>query len=239
MKRSLWAVILMALLSCATVLPALADSDPCFDAGGLLDEATGQCVQHAALDIRSDYPLEAAQLSPAMAAAINEFINGSYTEFMSNFPATGFVPGSGNPWALDIQYDVVEGVVTTTLVFTRYTYTGGANGTQDYRTITVSLPAGDLLTLEDIFADGVDPYTTLRPLAEAALTELLGEAAFPDMMAPGLEPLPENYQRWALTEDGLNLYFDEYQVAPGAAGSLMITIPLSELSGLLRSEYLP
>lgn len=238
MKRSLFALMLVALLAGASV-PAFAQDDPCFDVGGLIDAATGACVQHAALDIHSVYPLEAAQLSAAMAGAIDDFINGSYAEFMSNFPVTGFLPGSGNPWALDLQPEILQGISTTSVVFTRYTYTGGANGTTDYHTLTATLPAGDLLTLEELFVVDVNPYATLQPLAEAALIAQLGDAAFPDMMALGLEPVPENYQNWALTETSLNLYFNKYQVAPGAAGAPVIAIPLSDLSDVLQTKYLP
>lgn len=238
MKRSLFVLMLVVLVAGAAV-PAFAQDDPCFDVGGLVDETTGACVQHAALDIHSVYPLEAAQLSPALAAAIDSFINGSYAEFMSNFPATGFLPGSGNPWALDLQPETLQGVSTASVVFTRYTYTGGANGTTDYHTLTVALPAGDLLTLEDLFVVDVNPYATLQPLAEAALIAQLGDAIIPDMMTPGTEPTPENYQNWALTETTLNLYFNKYQVAPGAAGAPMISIPLSDLSDVLQAQYLP
>ncbi|HYO88215.1 MAG TPA: DUF3298 domain-containing protein [Candidatus Limnocylindrales bacterium] len=238
MKRSLFVAGLLALVLSAAALPAFAHEEHCMEVGGQIDKATGECIQHAVLDIKSVYPIEAAHLSDAMAEAIDSFINGSYAAFVGEFANAGFIPGSGNSWALDIQNEIVQGVSTVSVVFTRYTYTGGANGTQDYATITADFASGSLLTLEDVFMDGVDPYTTLQPLAEAALTELLGDAAIPDMMAPGLELTPENYRRWALTTDSLNLYFDEYQVAPGAAGSLMVSIPLSSLSGVLQPQFL-
>ncbi len=239
MKRSLLVMGLLALVLSAAALPAFAQDDTCMMVGGVMDETNGQCVQRASLDISSVYPLEAAAVSDEMAAAINDYIDGSYAAITAQFAEAGFVPSSAYTWTLDIQSEVLQGVSTVSVVFTRYTYTGGANGMAEYATATADAASGSLLTLEDIFAEGVDPYTTLQPLAEAALTEELGDMAVPDMMTPGLEPVPANYKNWALTADSLNLYFDEYQVAPGAAGAPMVAIPLSELSDVLQPQYLP
>ena len=218
-------------------LPAFAHDDHCMEVGGNTNDA-GQCIQAGSLEISSDYPIDAAHISDALTAGIDEYINGSFDEFVGMF-AQGFVPSVAFPWSLYIDSEVLDGVSTVSVVFSRYQFTGGANGNNDYHTLTAVVESGDLLTLPDIFVSGVDPYTTLEPLAVAALTELLGEAAVPEMLAEGTAPVPENYQNWALTADSLNLYFNEYQVAPGAAGALSIAIPLTELADVLQLQYLP
>lgn len=236
MNRPLIALGLSAALLIAA-LPAFAHEDHCTEVGGVLQD-DGQCIQAGSLQITSEYPIEAAHVSDEMAAAIDTYINGSFDEFVGMF-AEGFVPSVAFPWVLDIQSEVLDGVSTVSVVFTHYAYLGGANGNADYHTITAVVDGGNLLTLPDIFVEGVDPYTTLQPLAEAALTEQLGDMAAPDMIGPGTEPTAENYQSWALTKDSLNLYFNEYQVAPGAAGPQMVSIPLSELTDVLQPQYLP
>ena len=236
MKRPLFALGLSAVLL-AAALPAFAHDDHCFEVGGNLNDA-GQCVQAGSLEISSNYPIEAAHVSDEMAAAIDGFINGSFDDFVGLF-AEGFVPSVAFPWSLYIDSEVLDGASTVSVVFTRYQFTGGANGNSDYHTVTANVVEGNVLALTDIFVEGVDPYTTLEPLAVAALTEQLGDAAIPDIMALGTAPTAENYQDWALTTDSLNLYFDEYQVAPGAAGPQAIAIPLSELADVLQPQYLP
>jgi hypothetical protein len=46
----------------------------------------------------------------------------------------------------------------------------------------------------------------------------------------------ENYRNWNITPDGLMITFDEYQVAPYAAGPQTVTVPYSELRGLINPE---
>ncbi len=55
----------------------------------------------------------------------------------------------------------------------------------------------------------------------------------------GLEPLPENYQSFALSEDTLTIFFAEYQVTAGVFGSPVVEIPLSALTDVLDAHFLP
>lgn len=236
MKRVAFASALLTLLLVAA-FPAFAHEDHCFEVGGVVNE-DGECIQAAAVEITSVYPIEAAHVSDGMAAAIDAYIGESYT-MMSDLFAQGFVPSVAIPWVMNIESEVVDGVSTVSAVFLRYTYTGGANGNSEYHTVTAEVQSGTVLSLTDIFVEGVDPYTTLEPLAAAALAEAGGDMTDPTMIAAGTAPVPENYKSWALTTDSLNLYFDEYQVAAGAAGPIMISIPLTELSDVLQPQYLP
>lgn len=236
MKRLFTALGLSAVLL-ITALPAFAHEDHCMEVGGNMND-DGHCIQAGSLEITSDYPMEAAHVSDALTAAIDEYINGSFDEFVGMF-AEGFVPSVAFPWTLNIQNEILDGAWTVTVVFSRYMFTGGANGNTDYHTITAVIPSGEVIALPDIFAEGVDPYTTLQPLAVAALTAQLGDMADASMIADGTAPIPENYQNWALTPDALNLYFNEYQVAPGVVGAPSISIPLADMLDVLRPDYLP
>lgn len=236
MKRSLLALGLSAALLVAA-LPAFAHEDHCFEVGGV-ENADGQCIQAGSLQITSLYPMEAAHVSDELTAEIDAYINGSYTDFVNQF-GEGFVPSVAFPWVLDIQSEVLDGVSTVSVVFTRGTYTGGANGINEYHTVTAVVDGGNVLTLPDIFVEGVDPYTTLQPLVEPLIAEQAGDMTDENMIADGTAPTAENYESWALTTNSLNIYFDEYQVAAGAQGPVMVSIPLSELTDVLQPQYLP
>lgn len=237
MKRSFTLLALLALLLAVMALPALAHEDHCTEIGGVTDEE-GRCIQHAAIQITVDYPMEASHVSDALTAAIDEIIAGSFNEIVGWF-SEGFQPVPVPGWSLNIEHEILDGPGTVSVVFSRYSYTGGANGIAEYITVTSAIVGGELLALPDLFLDGVDPYATLQPLAVAALTEQLGDAAVPDFIDAGTAPTPENYADWALTTDSLMLYFDEYQVAPGAAGPQAITLPLSALADVLQPQFLP
>jgi len=45
------------------------------------------------------------------------------------------------------------------------------------------------------------------------------------MIDYGTAPVPENFKNFNFNSYGLTIYFQRYQVAPGAAGSLTVMIP--------------
>ena len=92
-----------------------------------------------------------------------------------------------------------------------------------------SLREARALKLEDLFTPG---SAYLKTLADYCIEELQLE----DEWRKGAEPKRDNYTRWNLTRDGLLITFDEYQVAPYAAGIPEVAIPYGELSAMLRKE---
>lgn len=46
-------------------------------------------------------------------------------------------------------------------------------------------------------------------------------------------------QYWYLNHDGLVIYYNQYEIAPYAAGIIKIEIPYSDLEGILKEEYFP
>lgn len=81
-----------------------------------------------------------------------------------------------------------------------------------------------MLALEDLFRPSSD---YLVVLSRYSLDDLKrrGVLEWDD----GALPLPENFQRWNLTAQGLLISFDEYMVAPYAAGPQSVVIPYEVL----------
>jgi hypothetical protein len=52
----------------------------------------------------------------------------------------------------------------------------------------------------------------------------------------GALPAPENYQQWNITPEGLLISFDEYTVAPYAAGPQSVVVPYAVLEGIVAPE---
>ncbi len=120
---------------------------------------------------------------------------------------------------------------TDTVVLSMYTYTGGANGTELYYTITAD-KSGKLLMIDDV----------VKPEKQADFVKLVknevlkygqGELGmiFPEAVA-GISM--ETLNKWAFTEDGMKIYFDKYEVAPGAAGALSILLPKDQIADYIR-----
>lgn len=115
----------------------------------------------------------------------------------------------------------------------RYEFTGGANGFSSYSTYNFGLLKGELrpLSLSDLFRPGHDA----RAEASAALDAVLHK----------LDPLPsdlrggvpfalnaEQAERFSIDADGLNFYFNKYELGVGAEGDFVVPIPFSALPGL-------
>ncbi len=207
----------------------------CLQKGGNLTD--GQCILSANLKMSVQYPLDLAQ-NDLVASTIDPFIQTTKNDFLSVL-TQGFQPGSGG-YELDINTDVVPySSDVTSLVFSIYNYSGGAHGTSAYQTYTFDLAAGQLVTLEDLFQPNSGYLAVIDPLVEQALKTQVGDMIDPTWLQQGTGENPENYRHFALGADALTFYFDQYQVAPGAAGTQSVSIPLSALSDVLAPEYAP
>lgn len=100
-------------------------------------------------------------------------------------------------------------------------------------TLNYDLSQGKELALADLFLPNTD---YLGAISKYCIAELSKQPFFDSPFAEGAQPKPENYRNWNITPDGLMITFDEYQVAPYAAGPQTITVPYSELNSLINRQ---
>lgn len=100
------------------------------------------------------------------------------------------------------------------------------------RTLNFDLERGEVLLLADLFLPEADYLTVMADFCKAELATR--EIGFELGFASGADPLPENYRNWNLTYEGLLVTFDEYQVAPYAAGMQQVLIPYQDLAALIN-----
>lgn len=111
---------------------------------------------------------------------------------------------------------------------------GAAHPAAEPSTLTIDLATGRPLALADLALPGAD---LLGRLSRASREDLL--ARYSDRETPrasiraGTRPRPRNFSAWAVTPDGLELTFAEYQVGPYSLGRPVVTVPWSELAGLI------
>lgn len=143
-------------------------------------------------------------------------LNQQFTEFGSSFALSYEVTASSPTWL--------------SLRFSGAGYVDGAAHPYHYTiTLTYDLAANRALALADLFLPG---SAYLERVASAAIQRLQERAEF--MFPEGANPSPENYRNWNITPEGLLITFDEYQVAPYAAGSQLVVIPYSELADMIN-----
>lgn len=134
---------------------------------------------------------------------------------------------------LDIGYSVTSAEPhALSLLLSIAGYADGAAHPYHYaQALNFDLVADHPLALADLFLPGAD---YLGRMAAYCLTELQTRE-FVDSLA-GAAPTADNYARWNITPAGLLITFNEYQVAPYAAGAQTVTVPYDVVQDLIAPE---
>jgi Protein of unknown function (DUF3298) len=143
-------------------------------------------------------------------------------------------------YAYGATYQQYQSSSTVSYVFLVYEDTLGAHPNSFYQTFTFDLQ-GNQLQLADLFKPNTSYLTVLSPLAYqnvvAQLTQREGSAPAGDELDTvrmGTEPSPEALQFYYIDGNTLHLLFPPYQVAAYAAGAFDVSIPMSQLSSILK-----
>lgn len=167
-------------------------------------------------------------------AYLKQIVQNEIDGFKTNTLAYASTPPMVNGSSLEIQYSVLgqRGDIWS-IQFLVYFYADGAAHPGHYSiSVNYDLANSREVTLDELFLPGSDYLTTLADISKAELaTRDIGFESF----STGADPLPENYTRWNLSNEGfLVVTFDEYQVAPYAAGPQTVTIPVSQLQTIVN-----
>ena len=108
---------------------------------------------------------------------------------------------------------------------------GAAHPAHYSHAITYDLSAGRVLALEELFQPG---SAYLETLSTFCLEDLAARGTL--AWEEGALPKAENFQDWNLTPGGLEIMFDEYQVAPYASGPQTVLIPYERLKDVMNPE---
>lgn len=170
-----------------------------------------------------------------VASAIDRYLAGWFDAELARFEredrafvvagadAEGFAPGF-----LEVR---PTGAATASLLSVAFTVTsmhqGMAHPETVVETVTFELSTGRAVELPELFVPGSDVYGTVSaevvPLLVAALDPTGDGWAEPGVRA-GAAADPDLLRRFVVDAAGLTLHFDQYQVAPGAAGPQVVTL---------------
>lgn len=144
------------------------------------------------------------------------------------------VPESETTWYL--SFLVTKSFICDTLLSLRYessNYMGGAHPNAQTMFQNVNASGKSITRLMHFFSDTLQ----IRSLAEAAFRQQAGLAADSNLAAEGYLFENNEFQltpNFGFTKEGLVFYYNNYEIAPYAAGPTEVLIPYEQLQGLFR-----
>lgn len=170
--------------------------------------------------------------------AIDAVVEGWARKLATEFTVDAEEARDERPWSSELSFEVPrnDGKVLS-LVFSHYTYTGGAHPNSSYRTFHFLLPDGYQADIAELFSP-----RGIRRISDMSIATLRRDLAGPDGMSDvdwirrGAGPNPKNFSSFVLTPVELTVLFDAYQVAAYAAGPQEVKIPASRLRDTLRPD---
>jgi len=124
-----------------------------------------------------------------------------------------------------------------------YQFTGGAHGNTNYVITNYDIKTGEKIDWRQIFLMNSDFFQKISELSFKNLKEKLTTGETPlsndEWIKEGTAPNEENYNtNVGFTENGLLIIFQQYQVAPYAAGPQEVIIPYQNIENFLNLSVL-
>ena len=126
-----------------------------------------------------------------------------------------------------------------------YYFSGGAHGNEEVYTFNYDIAENKEISINDFLGLSQQNLEKLAQLASQEVTSQLQSSGMQtdnflrQMIEQGTKPTQENFKDFNFSYNSLIIYFQKYQVAPGAAGSITITLYKDTLeSNSIKSDYL-
>ena len=126
-----------------------------------------------------------------------------------------------------------NGLLSITIDY--YQFTGGAHGNTERKPYNYDLKTGQELSLQDLFKTGVN-YTEIlnrEIAAQIRANQNGGYFTQPDLAFKTID----GNQPFYLTDDGLVIYFGQYEIAPYYVGIPEFNIPFSLLKNSIKPRF--
>ncbi|MFJ5766182.1 polysaccharide deacetylase family protein [Lysinibacillus sp. NPDC093210] len=124
-------------------------------------------------------------------------------------------------------------------VLTKMQYFGGANHVVSTTTFFYNNETGEQINIQTLLQNDNNNLSTLAAYVRKDLQQnlQLKEVLNEDEVLKVTEPKWENFNRFAIVDDSIHFYFDEYEIASGSAGAPIVKLSLSLINPLLASEF--
>ena len=212
----------------------LSFSGSSFGLGSVTSKQTGQSPDY---EITAQTPaLQDSSLPHAgdFGRAVTAVIQAEVDAFKKNLLDLAPQPDSNGSY-FDLKYELIfKGDTFYSLQFKISAYAqGAAHPSNRIVSFNYDLARGQVISLDQLFSPGSDYLQIISDYCKSELAKR--EIAF-DSQQQGADALPENYQNWNISDNGLVIVFNEYQVAAYAAGPQIVVIPYSVLKPVINPQ---
>jgi hypothetical protein len=166
---------------------------------------------------------------------LNEIVTKEVDTFRQSFQQNTAPPVTEAGSAVDVTYQLISQIGDIWSIKLDFSfYSDGAAHPGLYSiTVNYDLAQGKELALGDLFLPNSN---YLEAISNYCIAELSKQPFFDTPFQEGAKPTAENYRNWNITKDGLMITFDEYQVAPYAAGPQTVVVPYSTLQTVINPQ---
>lgn len=225
-KRWTLCLLLLTLAGCAAPGP-----DPALvrDAGASLGGFPVKRLSenNDCYSLQIDYPDLG---NPAIDRQIRAWVAEKYASSTGEFNELCRRVPPRQPFRFWVEYDLQAAAHTVSVVFKSLIYAGGGQYHDWVDVLNCRWADGRVLGYTDIFVAPDGLPGALAAQVRKALAPTLGEVwkENPEFSA-AVDPVQATFSNFAITENGLLLYFPTRQIAPFYAGPQQCEVPLGEL----------
>ncbi|QCR23157.1 DUF3298 and DUF4163 domain-containing protein [Pontibacter sp. SGAir0037] len=208
-----------------------------------LRQSINHYVQQRLQLMRYDFGPDADTSATSYTDAAEKLANLFFEERQRYKESTQQMPDPPHPglygWELQVKgQPLYVSARVVSLLFDNFTYLGGAHGNPT-RILQSFDSTGHLLSLPEMVNDTVKLQALAEQQFRQVRKEMVGDMPLSEaglFITGNTLPLPQNY---ALTAEGLQLYYNPYEIGPYAMGATELLLPYNFLKGLLRPAYFP
>ncbi len=225
-------LLLLALYACGGVAPES-------KAPAVTQQAKAQSVRfgfpveqlHQKTDcyeLKASYPFIGR---PALDQPLRLWVDTVYNDARDTFTEScRDVPSLKGRQQFILDYELFSTPHVASVVFHSWMYAGGAHGNDSVQIMNLRLSDGAELGYRDIFANTEGLWVFLSDYVyEHLRPELWQIWRDTPQFTEGLEPVEDSFRHFAVTPQGITLFFPTYQIAPYSAGPQQCDVPLRAL----------
>lgn len=197
-------------------------------------------------DIDISYP-EISGMDKTIADSINieilSRVNSEIASFKNDLVQLSDDP-SNQSGSLDISYDIIKSVKSPNIlniVFSESSYlVNTPHPNNSIITMNFDLNTGKKIKLEYLFDNRFDYLTEISKYCiedfKKQLPDIFAEQGPDNQIAMAAKPIYDNYQLFAITDDGIKFIFDESVGISHAIGELEVLIPYDNIKDIINKN---